>query len=157
MMQRIVSSRAATWLFSRFMRHFDRLFMALTGGRATLTGIGLGLPVVILVTRGAKSGLVRTHFLLCIRDQVEQNAFAVVASNWGQRHYPAWYFNLKANPHAICSIGGRAGEYVAHEAVGEEYERFWAHAVRTYIGYSLYKQRAGGRRIPIMVMTPVEK
>jgi hypothetical protein len=62
---------------------------------------------------------------------------------------------LKANPRAICAIGGKVGEYMAHEASGEEYERFWQCALDTYIGYPNYKQRVDERHIPIMVMTPV--
>lgn len=46
-------------------------------------------------------------------------------------------------------------ELVDMEAAGEEYERFWQYAENTYIGFPLYKQRAGPRHIPIMVMTPV--
>jgi deazaflavin-dependent oxidoreductase (nitroreductase family) len=115
------------------------------------------LPVVKLVSRGAKSGLQRTHFLLCIRDQGQPDAFAVVASTWGKIRYPAWYFNLKSNPQAVCAIGRQAGEYVAHGATGEGYERFWVRAVSTYFGFPSYKQRAGGRPIPIMVMRPVRE
>jgi hypothetical protein len=61
---------------------------------------------------------------------------------------------LKANPRAIGTIRGQTATYVAHEASGEEYERFWQYAANTYLGFPLYKQRVGGRRIPIMIMTP---
>ncbi|MCP5100405.1 MAG: hypothetical protein GY943_33060 [Chloroflexi bacterium] len=33
---------------------------------------------------GAKSGLSRTHSLLCISDDPQHNKIAVIASNWGQ-------------------------------------------------------------------------
>ena len=106
----------------------------LSGGRATMTGTLAGLPVVILTTTGAKSRLPRTLPLLCIRDERNATTFALVASNWGQSHYPAWYFNLKAHPRAIGSIRGRAETYVVHEASGEEDERFWQYAANTYVG-----------------------
>src|SRR5262245_20064927 len=89
-------------------------------GRATLTSALAGLAVVLLTTTGAKSGLPRTLPLLCIRDERSPSTFALVASNWGQTHYPAWYFNLKANPQAVGSIRGQVQTYVAHEASGEE-------------------------------------
>lgn len=66
-----------------------------------------------------------------------------------------WYYNQKANPQAVCSIRGKSGSYQAHEAQGEEYERFWQAAPNIYLGYPLYKQRISGRRIPIMVLTPI--
>jgi deazaflavin-dependent oxidoreductase (nitroreductase family) len=153
-MQKIASSPPGAWFFARTLHHFDRLFLGLSGGRATMTSLVAGMPMVIVTTIGAKSGLPRTLPLLCIRDENAPGTFALIATNWGQHHYPAWYFNLKANPRATCSIAGQTREYLAHEAAGEEYERFWQYAADTYIGYPLYKQRIHGRRIPIMVMTP---
>ncbi len=156
LMQKFSSSRPGAWLLSRTLHHIDHLVLKVTGGRLTMTSILTGLPVVIVTTIGAKSGKPRTIPLLCIRDQGIPTTFAIIATNWGQRHYPAWYFNLKANSHAICSIHGQIEEYVAHEASGEEYERFWQAAVNTYLGYSLYKQRVGKRHIPILVLTPLQ-
>lgn len=155
LMQKIASSRPGGWLSSVTMRSLDHQLLKLTGGRSTLTGLATGLPVVILTTTGARSGLPRTLPLLYIRDEQDPTKFALIASNWGQSHHPAWYFNLKANPRAACSIDRQIREYIAHEAVGEEYERFWQYAEETYLGYPLYQQRAGERRIPILVMMPV--
>jgi deazaflavin-dependent oxidoreductase (nitroreductase family) len=106
-----------------------------------MTGTLAGLPVVILTTTGAKSRLPRTLPLLCIRDERNATTFALVASNWGQSRYPAWYFNLKAHPRAIGSIRGQAETYVVHEASGEEYERFWQYAANTYMGYRSTNRR----------------
>ena len=75
-----------------------------------------------------------------------------MASNFGQQHYPAWYFNLKANPLATCTLRGQAGEYLAHEAEGAEYDHYWQLAQAAYAGFPLYKERASHRRIPIMVL-----
>jgi deazaflavin-dependent oxidoreductase (nitroreductase family) len=152
-MQRIASSQAGAWLFSRILHHFDHAFLTVTRGRTTLAGLLTGLPVVVVVTTGAKTGLPRSIPLLCIFDDDHTNAFAIVASNWGQRHLPAWYFNLKKNPRAACSINGKSSEHIAHEAFGDEYDIFWQRATSTYLGFTVYKQRAGARRIPIMVMT----
>jgi deazaflavin-dependent oxidoreductase (nitroreductase family) len=148
------ASRPGAWFFARTAHHLDRLFSALSGGRTTLGQVLTGLPVLTLTTTGARSGLARTLPLVYIRDAREPGTFALIASNWGQRRYPAWYFNLKAHPQATCTIDGQSAACVAHEASGEEYERFWQYAVQTYRGYPLYRQRIGGRRIPIMVLTP---
>ncbi len=153
--QKIASSRPAAWFLSRTLHHFDRAFLKLTGRRMSLTTVLAGLPVVTVTTVGVKSGVLRTVPLGCIRDERDPNTFALIASNWGQDHHPAWYFNLKACPRATGSISGRTAEYVAHEASGEEYERFWQRAVDAYMGFPLYQQRAGKRHIPIMVMCPV--
>ncbi len=110
-----------------------------------------GLPVVMVTTTGARTGQHRTSPLAPIPDPERVGRFALIASNFGQHRLPAWYFNLKKNPRAVCSADGRGVPYVAHEAAGDEYDRFWGYAVDIYFGYALYKQRAG-RRIPIMVM-----
>ena len=155
LMQRIASSALGAWLLSRTLHQADGIFLKVSKGRTTLSSILTGLSVVVLTTTGAKSGLPRTLPLLCIRDTDNPDQFAIIASNWGQHRHPSWYFNLKAIPRATCSLGGNARAYLAHEAVGDEYERFWQYAVKTYLGYPLYKQRAGKRHIPIMVLTPV--
>src|SRR5215475_13609730 len=157
LVQKIGSSRFGAWFYARTLHHFEHVAFKLSGGRATLTSSLAGLPVVLLTTTGTKSGLPRTLLLLCIRDERNPDTFALVASNWGQTHYPAWYFNLKTNPPAVGAIRGQIETYIAHEANGEEYERFWQYAANTYLGYPLYKQRVGARRIPIMIMTPVKQ
>lgn len=155
-MQRISASLPGAWFFARTLHHFDAIFLRLSGGRMTMTNLLSGLPVVVMTTTGAKSGLPRTLPLLYIRDESDPTAFAIIATNWGQHHHPAWFFNLKANPRATCSIAGETGQYKAHEATGEEYARLWQNALDTYIGYPLYKKRIRGRDIPIMVMTPLK-
>jgi deazaflavin-dependent oxidoreductase (nitroreductase family) len=147
--QKFASTRFGAWFGSHLMHHFDRLFLKINKTR-TLTSILSGLPIVILTTTGAKSGLPRTVPLVCI--QQDNDTFAIIATNWGQSHYPAWYHNLKNNPQVTCSICGEVGEYTSHEAAGEEYDKFWNYAQNTYLGFSLYKQRVCQRHIPIMVM-----
>ena len=112
--------------------------------------------MAILTTTGAKSGLARTLPLVFIRDRNTPDAIALIASNWGQRQNPGWYFNLKARPHATCSINGQVRVYISHEASAEEYASYWQSASETYVGFPLYKQRAGRRHIPIMVLIPEE-
>jgi deazaflavin-dependent oxidoreductase (nitroreductase family) len=153
--QKIAASPPGAWVYARTLHHLDRLFLRLSGGRMTITSFLSGLPLVFVTTTGAKTGLARTVPLICIRDDNAPMTFAIIATNWGQKRYPAWYFNLKANPRATCSIEGEVGEYVAHEADGDEYARFWQYAADTYIGYPLYKQRISERTIPIMVLVPV--
>jgi deazaflavin-dependent oxidoreductase (nitroreductase family) len=152
--QKISSTRPVSWFLSRTLHHIDRVFLKLSNSRVTLTSILAGMPMLVLTTTGAKSGLARSLPLVFIRDEQDPNVFALIASNLGQQHNPGWYFNLKANPRATCSVAGQVGKYIAHEASAEEYEMFWRYATETYNGYSLYKQRADHRKIPIMVLTP---
>src|SRR4029450_9853439 len=103
LVQKIGSSRFGAWFYARTLHHFDRVAFKLTGGRATLANALGCSPRAPPTTTGVKSGLPRTLPLLCIRDEHNPTTFALVASNWGQPYYPAWYFHLKANPRAMGS------------------------------------------------------
>lgn len=153
--QLIGSTTPGAVMMSWTAHHFDKYVFKWTKGRATLVSIFAGLPVVMVTTPGAKSGLPRTLPLLGIPDSESDSTFALIASNGGQKHAPAWYYNLKANPRATCTIKGVSAEYVTHEATGDEYQKFWQKAVRVYAGYSNYLKRVGERHIPIMVMQRV--
>jgi deazaflavin-dependent oxidoreductase (nitroreductase family) len=152
--QKLASSRPGSWFFARTLHRMDGIFLKVSNGRMTMTHLLSGLPMVILTTTGAKSGLPHTWPLACICDPNDPKLFAIIASNWGQHHHPSWYFNLRANPRATGVIDGQVKTYLAHEANDEEYARFWQYASETYLGFPLYKQRAGKRHIPIMVLTP---
>ena len=153
--QKVGSTRIGVWFASRILPYFDRVLLKRTNGRTTLTTILTGIPVVQLTSIGAKSGLPRVHSLFGVYRESDSDVFAFIGTNFGRKQYPAWYYNLKENPVATCSIKGQVGEYEAHEATGEEYERFWQAAQAAYVGFPNYKQRVGERDIPIMVMTPV--
>lgn len=153
--KRISSSRPGAWLLARILPSIDRWWFRRKHGESTLTGVILELPTAMITTIGAKSGKPRTVPLLYIASQDDPSTFALIATNFGQEHYPAWYFNLKANPRAICTLNGITRVYHAHEADGKEYETYWRLATQTYFGYALYRQRIHRRRIPILVLTPV--
>ena len=153
--QKMASSSIGSWFFSHTLHHLDRFVYYVSRGRTSMTSLLSGAPLVMVTTKGARSGLERTLPLLCIREHKTAESFALIASNWGQANHPAWYFNLKANPQATCSIAGVSKEYVAHVAQGEEYDSFWQSAMNTYLGYPTYKKRAGNRHIPILILTPL--
>ena len=152
LVQRISATRPMAWFFARYLHRIDRLFLRLSKGKMTLTSYLAGLPVVVLTTTGARSGLLRTTSLACIIDPENHGQFAILASNFGQPHHPAWYYNLKAEPHALGSIDGQKKRYVAHEASDAEYSRFWSYAIKIFPGYIQYQKRLLKRRIPIMVL-----
>jgi deazaflavin-dependent oxidoreductase (nitroreductase family) len=79
----------------------------------------------------------------------------VVASGYAQSSRPpAWYFNLSAHPEATVTVDGVTRSVMAYEAEGEEKERLWTMAVRTYPGFTDYQKRVSDRSIPIMVLSP---
>lgn len=109
-----------------------------------------GKPMMLLTTKGRKTGKERTTPLLYHRDG---DALVVVASNGGDPRYPAWYLNLRAHPQAHVQVGRLTLRCRARVAGPEERARLWPMLLAEYAGYREYEVRAG-RQIPIVVLTP---
>ncbi len=109
-----------------------------------------GLPVVMLITTGARSGRPRSVPVLGIP---VEGGVAVIASNWGQQHHPSWYYNLRAHPEAQVIVDGSSRRVRAAEADGERRAEIWQAALLVYPGFSEYERRAPGRRISVFVLT----
>jgi len=149
--QRLVSWQPATDFFSHFVHYLDLLSLKISKGRFSPSGFLAGWPIITLTTTGAKSGLLRTLPLVGIQDGEK---IILIASNFGRPNHPSWYYNLKANPEARLVVGGREGEYRASQTTDKERDLYWQMAVSTNIGFNRYQERAGSRRIPIVVLTP---
>ena len=150
--QAVASSRYGSKLTARLLPRIDRTVLRLSGNRFTFSSVMTDPPVVMLTTTGAKSGLPRTVPLLAFPDG---DKVVLIASSFGNTKHPAWYLNLRANPQATLAFHGQpAKPYIAREASGAERETYWQRAARAYPGYEAYKQRTGGREIPVLVLEP---
>jgi deazaflavin-dependent oxidoreductase (nitroreductase family) len=154
--QRLLRWSAATTpvsrVYLRILHHLDRLSYRLTRGRHTFSSWLSGLPVVMLTTTGARTGQQRTSPVIAVPDG---DNLVVIASNWGQRQHPAWYYNLRAHPEATVTVDGVARHVRAHEATGEERDRLWQQDLEVYPGRTTYARRAANRPIPVVVLAPV--
>jgi deazaflavin-dependent oxidoreductase (nitroreductase family) len=109
-----------------------------------------GMPVVLLTTRGAKSGKIRKIPVM----RVEHDGhYAAVASLGGAPKHPVWYHNLSAHPRVTVQDGTATFEMVAREVTGAEKEKWWARAVEAYPDYAAYQARTE-RVIPVFVLEP---
>jgi deazaflavin-dependent oxidoreductase (nitroreductase family) len=61
-----------------------------------------GRSMLLLTTKGAKSGHSRTHPLVYTRDG---DRYVVIASKGGSPTHPSWYHNLRANPEVTVEVG----------------------------------------------------
>jgi deazaflavin-dependent oxidoreductase (nitroreductase family) len=119
-----------------------------TGGKAG--GTMLKVPILLLTTRGRKSGKERTTPLMFTRDG---DNLVLIASVGGAPKNPAWYWNLQGQD-ADVQIGSERRRVRARDAVGEERERLWAEMVSLYPGYAEYQKKTT-RQIPVVVLEPV--
>src|SRR5258708_5753399 len=146
----LLATRPASWFFARVLPIVDRFAFRLSRGKQTAVSAIAGLPSIILTTSGAKSGQRRDTTLLGIPDG---DRFIIVASNWGGKRDPGWYYNLCADPNVEVSFDGKAAAYVAREVTGAEREHCWNSAVNYYNGYAVYERRTQ-REIHLFVLEP---
>lgn len=127
------------------------------GGKPT-GGPFKGRDVLILTTRGAKSGKARENPLVYTRDG---NRLVIVASKGGAPTHPAWYHNLRAHPMVTVEVLGE--EFQARATVIEsedEYERLYHQHATINPGFHDYRRKTS-RKIPVVVLerqeTPDER
>ncbi|MCX4585589.1 nitroreductase family deazaflavin-dependent oxidoreductase [Streptomyces sp. NBC_01481] len=109
-----------------------------------------GLPVIVLTTRGAKSGKIRKSPLMRVE---HEGTYAAVASLGGAAKNPVWYDNVVADPRVELQDGPVRQDMTAREVTGEEKALWWERAVAAYPDYAAY-QRKTERVIPVFVLEP---
>ena len=128
---------------------FARLLYRASGGK--LGGIP-GTPVLLLTTKGRRTGKPRTTPLLYL---TEGESLVVVASFGGSDVHPAWFLNLEADPDAEVQIGRSARRQMrARRATAEERAGLWPRLTELYPGYAKYKRKTS-REIPLVILERV--
>ena len=140
-------------MFARVAQRIDRPVFRLTNGRHTLSNLASGIPVVMLTTTGARSGLPRTVPVLGVPADGD---IAVIASNFGQHSNPGWYHNLLAHPDAQVTVEGRTSSVRAVVVEGDERARIWREGLKIYPGWAQYERRTPHRGITMFVLKPVQ-
>ena len=107
-----------------------------------------GRSVLLLTTKGAKSGHVRLAPLVFSRDG---DHYVIAASKGGAPAHPAWFANLVADP--VVTVEADDDVFTARAVVAEgaERDRLWAAHVAANPGFADYEQRTT-RVIPIVVL-----
>jgi deazaflavin-dependent oxidoreductase (nitroreductase family) len=106
--------------------------------------------IILLLTKGAKTGLLRKTPLMRVEHDGE---YALVASLGGAPKHPVWYFNLLANPDDVSMQDGPAPFPVTvRELSGDEKAVWWERCVAAYPPYAEYQQKTE-RIIPVFLAT----
>lgn len=108
------------------------------------------VPIIVLTSRGAKSGLLRKTPLMRVE---HDRRYAVVASKGGAAEHPVWYHNLVAEPRVELQDGAERRDYVARELEGDERAQWWHRAVQVWPDYAEYQTKTD-RLIPVFVLEP---
>jgi deazaflavin-dependent oxidoreductase (nitroreductase family) len=107
-----------------------------------------GMPVILLTTKGAKTGDIRKSPLMRVE---HDGSYAIVASKGGAPTHPVWYYNVVANPEVELQDGASRWDMVAREVTGDEKKVWWDRAVAAYPDYAEYQQKTD-RQIPVFVV-----
>ena len=117
------------------------------GTRANTLG-DTGLPIIVVTTRGARSGAIRKTPLMRVQHDGE---YALVASMGGAPKHPVWYFNLLAHPDDVWVQDGPTPFAVSiREVTGDEKALWWERSVAAYPPYAEYQAKTE-RQIPVFV------
>ena len=109
-----------------------------------------GAPMLLLHTRGARSGEPRVHPMMYLLDG---ERYLVFASKAGADTNPAWYHNLVAHPDVTIEVGDGEVAVRATELKGAERDQWYAEQARRYPGFADYERKTS-RVIPVMALTP---
>lgn len=149
--KKAAATRPGVWLLRHTLHLLDRAVLKLTRRRNSATTLMTGVPVIELITTGAKTGLRRTTILLALPHGQQ---LILVASFFGSPRHPAWYCNLIAHPEVEVQYRNEKAEYLAKETTGAERQACWQAAVQVYQGYEAYERKASPRRIPVILLSP---
>jgi deazaflavin-dependent oxidoreductase (nitroreductase family) len=105
------------------------------------------MPVVVVTSRGARSGKLRKTPLMRVE---HEGSYALVASKGGAPEHPVWYHNLLADPHIELRDGASVWDMVVREVQGAEKATWWERAVAAYPDYASYQEKTD-REIPVFV------
>ena len=121
-----------------------------SGGQRANTLRDTGWPIIIVTTRGNKSGKIRKFGLMRVEHDGE---YALVASKGGAPTHPVWYYNLIADPEAVTiQDGPEPFDVVVRQVSGDERATWWERGVAAYPPYAEYQTKTD-RKIPVLVAT----
>ena len=132
-----------------WVREQVELYEASNGAEGTTLR---GVPVIIVTTRGVKSGKLRKVPLMRVE---HAGTYAAVASQGGAPKHPTWYFNLLADPDVEVRDGSTVTDMRARELEGEEKTAWWQRATTVWPDYDKYQLKTD-REIPLFLLEPID-
>jgi deazaflavin-dependent oxidoreductase (nitroreductase family) len=121
-----------------------------SGGAKANTLMDTGLPIIVVTTKGNKTGKIRKTPLMRVEHDGE---YALVASMGGAPKHPVWYYNLKAAPEAVTlQDGAEPFPVEVRELNGDERAVWWERSAAAYPPYLEYQTKTD-RVIPVFLAT----
>ena len=105
-------------------------------------------PLILLTTRGAKTGQTRVYPLMSVP---YGDNYLAVASKGGAPKNPLWYNNLLAHPNITVEVGNETFTANARLLTGDEREQAFEKAIAVFPPYAQYQKRTA-REIPVFLL-----
>lgn len=110
-----------------------------------------GAPILILTTKGRKTGEPRKFALIY---QEDGGDYVVVASKGGADDHPGWYKNLLKHPEVRVQVKADKFAARARTADAEEKARLWPKMTAVWPAYDEYQSKTD-RDIPVVILERV--
>ena len=129
-------------------RYNELLIAQFRASAGKLTGQFAQLPVLLLKTIGAKTGVLRTTPLVYFQ---HGDRYLLIASKAGAHSNPAWYHNVLATPTASVELPNESFDVQARVPEGAERDGLFEMVTEHFRIYADYQSRTA-RRIPVVVL-----
>jgi deazaflavin-dependent oxidoreductase (nitroreductase family) len=123
--------------------------MRANDGQVT-TGPLKGHPLLIMISRGAKTGEPRRSILTW---HLDDGDYVVAGTAGGSPTTPFWVHNVRENPAVTIEVANRTYEATATVVEGSERDRLWEEHVAQLPWFGDYPTKTD-RRFPMVRLTP---
>ena len=142
-----------TRLFERMGKNMIHTYRR-TGGRNRMITM-FKLPIVLLTTKGARTGEERTVAINGFPDG--EDAWLIIASHGGSASHPAWFKNMVQHPEQVWfQAGDRTMKVWPEILTGRERDEAFARIVKIRKQYAGYLKKTD-RQIPVIRLTRVRQ
>lgn len=149
MIDRLGATRAGVWAIKHLVSPLQRWVYRSSKGRV-FSSVGSGRKVLLLTTKGRRTGRDRTTPIFYLRDG---ESVVICNVNPGFERTNPWVINLRANPVAQLQIGQDIGQYRAREATEAEIGHLWPRLIEIWPTYQAHYERSGRRAVFILERT----
>ncbi|HUK27150.1 MAG TPA: nitroreductase family deazaflavin-dependent oxidoreductase [Candidatus Acidoferrales bacterium] len=115
-------------------------------------GIFQGATLLLLHTKGAKSGKERVNPVAYVQDG---ERLVVIASKAGAPTNPDWYHNIVANPKLSVEVGTKTVQVHATVTNEPERTRLYNKMIEMMPGFDEYRRKTT-RKIPVIALMPTK-
>lgn len=135
-----------------FFKIFTRIHIALYRLTNGLLGFRMrGMPVLLLTTRGRKTGRIWTTPVMYIQSS---GYYIIAASNNGMNRHPAWFLNLQAAPEVEIEIKDQKVKAEAALVSENKYDQYWGQLTQQAPFFKEYK-KSRSLPIPLVELRPL--